>query len=97
MGRETAPKDKQVLEFNGFKIKHILPLTEIENVQLAISPAESVAMYAMCLLPTSNFCGGSKPLRLTGSLELSVGFGTCHVALANGCPGSVGISTSRGH
>ena len=68
------------------------------NLQVLLSPDESVALYVMWFLPTFNFCGGIKPLSFGGSLELSVGTGTCHDTFAYDWPGSVGIlSISGGH
>ena len=68
------------------------------NLQLLLSPDESVALYVMWFLPTLNFCGGSNPVSLGSSLELSAGTGTCHVTFAYDWPGSVGIlSISGGH
>ncbi len=67
-------------------------------MQLSLSPDESVTVYLMYVLPTFNFCGGRKPLSFRGSLELSVGTGTCHVTFAYDWPGSVGmLSISGGH
>ena len=51
----------------------------------------------MCFLPTFNTCGGSKPLSLKGSSELSLGSGTSQVTLAYGLPNSVVLSISDGH
>ena len=59
-----------------------IPLTSTEKTQLLLSPAESVTSYLMLVFPTLNGCGGCKPFAFKGSLELSVGTGTFHVAVA---------------
>ena len=70
----------------------------MKNTQLRLRPEESVTLYVMCFLPTLILCGGRKPVRVRGSLELSVGTGNCQCTLANDWPGSVGIlSISGGH
>ena len=75
-----------------------VPLIRMKNTQLRLRPDESVALYTMGVLPTFSFCGGRKPVRVRGWLELSVGTGNCHCTLAYDWPGSVGIlSISGGH
>ena len=78
--------------------KQCEPLTLIKKVQLELRPDESVTSYEMCVLPTSSFCGGRKPLSSRVSLELVLGTGSCHFKIAYDWPGSLGIlSISDGH
>jgi len=69
----------------------------MEKTQSPLSPAESVTSYLIKFVPTFIRCGGSRPLRFKGPLELSVGTGTCHVTIAYDFPAAVGVSMLRGH
>ena len=72
-------------------------MTFIENVQLLLNPAASMLLYVIYVFPTFRVCGGSGPVRVKGSLELSLGSGNSHVMLAYDRPASVGVSISLGH
>lgn len=58
-----------------------IPLTLTVNLQLEVSPAESVT-YVISVRPASNCCGVHNPVAFKVSLELSVGTGMAQFTVA---------------
>ena len=67
------------------------------NVQVPLSPAESLTSYLISVRPTFKCSGGRKPVKFKGSFELSVGTGTCQETSSYEWPANAGTSISGGH